>query len=329
MRRFNPAARSARFKSKVLKAYDGFKLEPMLALRADATPGDEDAPGGGYEMLIYDEIGYWGITAKDVVLALAQVPADKPLTVRVNSPGGDAFDGLAIYNVLKGHKSPVTTVVDGIAASAASIIAMAGSSIVMNEASMLMIHDSWSLCIGNQHDMRACADVSAKIDSTMAAIYTQQMSKRGLNGSNAQALMDAETWLTASEAKAIGLADAIVEAIPASANAKALQVLNRAGIVSARATLPDYDPDNDGDNDAVEALSIINAAQKLLGQAAAALTGTDEDADQGGDSGLEDSDDGGEGAGVDGDGAVVVPTQQIVPGARIGAAATPAEWGVG
>src|ERR1700680_4555886 len=125
MRRYE--SREARFSARVLSSYVAAALPETLAVRAAAT----DAPA---EILLYDEIGFWGITAKDFVLALAQV-GDGALTVRINSPGGDVFDGLAIYNALRARKTPVNIVIDGLAASAASFIAMAGTTVSMNEAS--------------------------------------------------------------------------------------------------------------------------------------------------------------------------------------------------
>lgn len=308
-RRGGPAneAREARFQPKLLTAYKAFGLPEHLAVRADEASGTT-------EILVYDEIGYWGITAQDFVLALAKA-GPGPLTVRINSPGGDAFDGLAIYNALKGHPGPVTVTVDGMAASAASIIAMAGANIVMNQASMMMIHNCWGVCIGNRIDMRACADIQQKIDSTMAAIYAAQMQKRGRDSSGVQALMDAETYFTSDEAKTAGLVDAVVDIVSPAATA-ALTVFPKAGI---RAAIEPYDPDDDGDNDAQEALTLIQAAMALLNNAAAALTGSD--GEVGDESGAEANDD---------DDGTAFP---IVPGLKgpvsPQAAATPAEWVVG
>lgn len=258
-------SRETRFKPKLLQSYAAFGLPEMFAVRADGADGPT-------EILIYDEIGYWGVSAKAFVLALAKV-GDVPVTIRLNSPGGDAFDGLAIYNALKAHPAPVTISVDGMAASAASIIAMGGSSIIMNQASMMMIHNCWGFCIGNRFDMRAHADIQQKIDTTMAAIYAAQMQKRGRSSDGVQALMDAETYFTSDEAKAAGLIDAITDPVPVP-NSKSLSIFSKA---TMKAEIEPYDPDGDGDNDAQEALTLIEAAMTLLGNAAAALTGEDTD----------------------------------------------------
>lgn len=267
--RADQEARESRFTPKLLTTYKAFGLPEHLAVKAGTGDGEPT------EILLYDEIGYWGITAKDFVLALAKAGAG-PLTVRINSPGGDVFDGVAIYNALKGHPAPVTVVVDGLAASAASVIAMAGSSIVMNQASMLMIHNCWGVCVGNRIDMRATADIQEKIDTVMAAIYAGQMQKRGRPSEGVQALMDAETYFTADEAKSVGLADSLVAPVPIP-NTSALSIIPKCSI---RSEVQPYDPDGDGDNDAQEALTLIQAAQTLLNNAADALTGNDEAEDE-------------------------------------------------
>ena len=107
-----------------------------FALRAAAN----DAPA---EIMLYDEIGPWGVSAKAFTSILVSAGAG-PVNVRINSPGGDVFDGLAIHNALKAHRGGVTTQVDGLAASAASYIAMAGDKVGMAESSMMMIHDAWA-----------------------------------------------------------------------------------------------------------------------------------------------------------------------------------------
>src|SRR5215217_6837955 len=119
--------------------------------------------GASAEVLIYDEIGYYGVGAKAFAQAMASITAPK-ITVRINSPGGDVFDGLAIFNTLKAHPAEVHTVVDGLAASAASIIMLAGDTVSMNDASLAMIHSAWALGIGNAADMRELASTLDKID---------------------------------------------------------------------------------------------------------------------------------------------------------------------
>ena len=157
------------------------------------------------DVLIYDYIGWGGVTAADFAKALTAITA-KTISVRINTPGGDVFDGLAIFNSLKAHGSQIHVKVDGIAASIGSIIAMAGHTITMGESTFMMIHNPWALSIGNAADMREMAGILDKIGGSLADIYA---SRAKITKEQAQSWMDAETWFTADEAKAAGLADAV------------------------------------------------------------------------------------------------------------------------
>jgi ATP-dependent protease ClpP protease subunit len=117
----------------------------------------------GAEVSIYDEIGAYGVSAKSFLDELASLPGDGPLTLRLNSPGGSVFDAVAIYNALKRHPGPVSVWIDGIAASAASYVAMAGDEVVMPENAFLMIHDPSGFVMGTADDMRAMAEALDKI----------------------------------------------------------------------------------------------------------------------------------------------------------------------
>jgi ATP-dependent protease ClpP protease subunit len=156
------------------------------------------------DLLIYDEIGWWGINAADVADSLAGIKGD--LNVRLNSPGGDVFDGIAIFNQLADHDGQVTVTVDGLAASAASFIAMAGDTIRMNRASQMMIHDASGLCIGNAADMTDMAVLLDTISDTIAGIYAD---RTGTPAAAWRARMHAETWYDAAEAVEAGLATAM------------------------------------------------------------------------------------------------------------------------
>jgi ATP-dependent Clp endopeptidase proteolytic subunit ClpP len=158
------------------------------------------------EILIYNEIGYWGITAEDFKTTLAGITAST-INVRINSPGGDVFDGLAIYNSLKAHPATINTFVDGWAASAASFIMLAGDTVSMAENSMAMIHKAWGVGIGNADDMLALNGVLNKIDGQIAGMYA---AKTGKTPDECLAAMAAETWFTASEAKDFGLIDSVI-----------------------------------------------------------------------------------------------------------------------
>ena len=157
------------------------------------------------DLTIYGEIG-WDNSAASVNRALSEA-APGPLTVRINSPGGSVFDGLAIASMLR-RRGEVTAVVDGLAASAASIIYISAARRVMAPGSMVMIHNPWSMVGGTSDDMRQEADVLDTIAGEMAKLYADASGGK-LTAKDAEKLMDAETWLTAEDAQAIGLCDAI------------------------------------------------------------------------------------------------------------------------
>lgn len=190
-----------------------------------------ERPGSWYRMTapdgsgptridIYDEIGGggWfdeGVTAANFVAQLAAINGD--LEVHINSPGGDVFEGLAIYNSLAQRTGNVTTVVDGIAASAASFIAQAGTTRIVAPGAMMMIHDASGLCIGNAGDMRELAELLDKVSDNIASIYAEHSGRPG----GWRDAMQAETWYTADEAVAAGLANRVAERPAAAALAAA------------------------------------------------------------------------------------------------------------
>lgn len=160
---------------------------------------------------IYDAIGYdyWtgeGVTARRVAAALRSMGAG-PVTVNVNSPGGDVFEGLAIYNLLREHDGEVTVKVLGLAASAASFIAMAGDKVQIARAGFLMIHNSWVIASGNRNDMREIADWLEPFDAAMADIYA---TRTGLDAKAVAKLMDAESWIGGAAAVEQGFADELL-----------------------------------------------------------------------------------------------------------------------
>lgn len=163
------------------------------------------------EIMIYDDIGpsLWadGVTDNKIKQELDSVAEGEDIVVRINSGGGDVFHGFAIYNMLKQHDSHVTVRVDGIAASAASTIAMAGDRIEMSEASMLMIHDPWTLAIGDADEMLKTADRLEKVKESILTSYA----RTGIDRDEISEMMTTETWMTAEEAIEKGFADAIVE----------------------------------------------------------------------------------------------------------------------
>lgn len=168
------------------------------------------ARGTGAEVAIYDEIGAFGVSAKGFLAELGALPDGMPVDLRVNSPGGSVFDAVAIYNALKRHAGTVTVWIDGIAASAASYVAMAGDEIVMPENAFLMIHDPSGLAMGTAGDMRAMAEALDKIAGSLVRGYA---AKSGKTDDEIAALMAAETWFDAADAVAAGFADRLVDPI--------------------------------------------------------------------------------------------------------------------
>lgn len=167
------------------------------------------------EIIVYGDIGssMWGdsISANDIDQALSQVTTSQ-IVVRINSPGGDAFDGITIYNRLKDHSANVKIIVDGWACSAASIISMAADELVMNTGSMLMIHEALTCMYGNKGDFEREMELLKKLDSSLVDIY---MTKAKVERHEIEAMVENETWFTAEEAIAIGFAHAVTEEAPA------------------------------------------------------------------------------------------------------------------
>ncbi|MGE4297029.1 MAG: head maturation protease, ClpP-related [Desulfovibrionaceae bacterium] len=163
------------------------------------------------EIYIYDIIGQdWlgqGVSAAQFVRDLQDITAS---TIRlcINSPGGLVWEGVAIYNALRRHPARVEVHVDGLAASIASLIAMAGDTITMAANAMMMIHNPWACCCGDARDMREYADFLDKIRGQLAETYA---ARSGKPVSDIVAMLDAETWLTAAEAVELGLADAATD----------------------------------------------------------------------------------------------------------------------
>jgi ATP-dependent protease ClpP protease subunit len=154
---------------------------------------------------IYDEIGWFGIEAQQFAKDFSEIKADT-IHVRINSPGGDVFDGTAIANTIKQHSAKTIVHIDGIAASISSIIALAGDEIIMAENAFFMFHEAWSIAIGNSEDFRKEADLLDKVDGVLAQTYVK---KTGKEEDEIKDLMSAETWLTAKEALEMGMIDKI------------------------------------------------------------------------------------------------------------------------
>lgn len=194
---------------------DWYRIETV-----DATTAKLDTP----RVYIYDEIGYFGVTAQDFVKDLNEIDADE-IDLRLNTPGGNVFDGLAIYNALVDHKASITATVDGLAASAGSYILQAGDKRVMNRSTEVMIHNAAGLTIGDADDHRETAD---RLDA-----FTRDIAKIFAGRSDTEvddwlAAMKAETWYNADEAVEAGLADEVADGKTAD-NSFDLSIYNHAG----------------------------------------------------------------------------------------------------
>ena len=170
------------------------------------------------EIYVYDVIGedWWGgITAKDFAQALKDAGDIDTIKLRVNSPGGDVFDGFAIYNQLVRHSARVEADVDGEASSIASIIIMAADEIRVADNAMVMIHDPWSFAVGSAADMR---DKAALLDQVKGSLLRTYAARTGQSEDVLSEWMSAETWFDAAQAKANGFADAITEPLRMAAS---------------------------------------------------------------------------------------------------------------
>lgn len=167
------------------------------------------------DLYLYLEIASWGggyyaHSAKSFKGELDALGELKTLNVYINSPGGDVFEGVAIYNMLKRHKAHVNIHVDGLAASIASVITMAGDTIIMPSNAMMMIHNAWMYTAGNSKDLREAADMLEKVDTSIRQSYLTKAGDKLAEG-DLITLMEAETWLTAQEAFDYGLCDVVGE----------------------------------------------------------------------------------------------------------------------
>lgn len=182
---------------------------PVAALRegrADWYQIKAQADGAPTTVMIYDEIGYWGVSAAEFCQQLAKLDGD--LDVHLNSPGGEIFDGIAIYEALAARDGTVSITVDSLAASIASVIAMGASpgQLTMGRNATMMIHEGWGMCVGSAADMQESAAVLDKLSGTIANIYAE---RTGKPVDEWRAAMGAETWYDAEQAVAAGLADQV------------------------------------------------------------------------------------------------------------------------
>jgi ATP-dependent protease ClpP protease subunit len=212
-------------------ASDDERTASQAAARARYADLNRDRPkaqdGSSTLLLVYDEIGFWGITAADLVADLMTISGD--LELHLNTPGGDVFDGIAIANALKQRTGQVKVVVDGLAASIGSVIAMAASpgQLVMMPNATMMIHDAWGLCIGDADDMGEMQQLLDQQSGNIADIYA---ARSGRPAADWRATMKAESWMVGQEAVEAGLADSLGTAPAAAATAAAAATGPMAGL---------------------------------------------------------------------------------------------------
>jgi len=178
---------------------------------------------GGLDIYILDEIGKWGISASQFISEITQrAEKDDELRIHINSPGGEVFDGLAIYNFLS-RRGQVTTIIEGLAASMASIVAMAGSNIIMPANAFLMIHNPWGVMVGDSDELKKAAEAMDKMEDSLAMIYSK---KTGIGKDEIKKMMDEETWLTGQEAVDKGFATTLVDAVDLAASYNTAKIKN-------------------------------------------------------------------------------------------------------
>jgi len=173
----------------------------------------QNKAGETADVYIFDEIGTYGVTAQEFINDIKDLK-DLPLNLRINSLGGDVFDGMAMYNVIKRREAKTTVYIEGIAASIATIIALGADEVVMAENSLFMIHNAWGGTMGEAKDMRKTAETLDKISGELTDIYRK---KTGLSYDVLSEMMDEETWLNAEEAFELGFVDTISDSIKVAA----------------------------------------------------------------------------------------------------------------
>lgn len=197
------------------------QIQSYLSPQALAKWSPVKAESKDNSISILDVIGedWWtgeGVTSKRIAGALRSIGEGNDIVVNINSPGGDMFEGIAIYEQLRQHNGHVTVNVLGMAASAASIIAMAGDTINIGRPSFFMIHNCWCLAAGNRHDFAQMAEQLVPFDAAMADVYH---ARTGVSVEDVAAMMDKETWLNGSAAVEKGFADALLDGVEADDDA--------------------------------------------------------------------------------------------------------------
>lgn len=187
---------------------------PKASARSNSWFRMQASADNQVEIYIYDEIGYWGVTARQFVNDLKALGDVTHINLHINSPGGDVFDGIAIFNALKHHGASITVHIDGLAASMASVIAMVGNPVIMPENTMMMIHKPWGFAGGDANDMRDYAELLDKVESVLIPAYAE---KTGKSPDEIAAMLEDETWMDGKECVAMGFADQVTPSLQAMA----------------------------------------------------------------------------------------------------------------
>lgn len=217
---------------------DAGERRGWFAIRNAAAPGPT-------QVNIFDEISWWGVSAQEFCDLIGGIDGD--LEVHINSPGGDAFDGVTIFNALNSRKGRVRTVIDGLAASAASVIFMAGDEREVALGGMGMIHDALALCMGNAADMRETAALLDKVSDSIASVYA---AKAGGTPAQWRATMAGDAWYSAQELVDAGLAHSISAGKDSAGDLEMAAWSGRRLFDMWQGPLrAAYDPDGDGDDD--------------------------------------------------------------------------------
>lgn len=199
--------------SKIIRLPQGKQAPTVNGYRIIAKGND------AAELYLYGMIGSdWfgdGVTAKQVADDLKALGKVKSIDVRINSEGGDVFQGKAIYSLLVENKATITVKIDGLAASAASFIAMAGNTIEIAEGAFVMVHDAYGMSFGRAEDMRAYADLLDTVNATIRDVYASRTKQ---TDAKIKQWMKDETWMTAKEAVANGFADTMTENLKVAAS---------------------------------------------------------------------------------------------------------------
>jgi len=186
---------------------------------------EANADAGMATLYLYDEIGpaYYGlIDAASVISALAQFQ-NLPINLRINCPGGDVFEAFAMYNALARHSGQITVDIDALCASAATVVALAGDKVRIAANAMFMVHNAYTIALGNAGELRKTADTLDQVDGNIAATYA---AKTKLPLETLNPMMAAETWMTAADAVAKGFCDEIGQALDVRASLGARRFKN-------------------------------------------------------------------------------------------------------